>query len=232
MQTAEQALSSAQNGRVSAVHPTETKEACHAIQALGSPDYPGADAGPGPGPDGCRLQQQFQHVRCRPRHPQRALRPPRPPRPRRSAAPSSPGTGSSSAAVAQITANWEKFFNSSTPAAEKVTLLQNGSTFAAAIKAFASFPLASALGAKVTAVTLNSATSATVTYSITASGGTTPAAQPDRHGGLPGRGLEGRRRQPLRPVQAGARRHGASRVQFGRLRQGRSVGQPGGGRLR
>ena len=50
-----------------------------------------------------------------------------------SAAAGSPGTGSSSAAVAQITANWEKFFNASTPTAEKVTLLQNGSAFASAI---------------------------------------------------------------------------------------------------
>jgi hypothetical protein len=75
--------------------------------------------------------------------------------------------------VAQITANWEKFFSSSTPVSEKVTLLQNGSTFEAAIKAFANFPLASSLGAKVTNVTLNSATSATVTYSITTSSGST-----------------------------------------------------------
>jgi hypothetical protein len=86
---------------------------------------------------------------------------------------SAPGTGGNSAAVAQITANWEKFFSSSTPVSEKVTLLENGSTFEAAIKAFANFPLASSLGAKVTNVTLNSATSATVTYSITTSSGST-----------------------------------------------------------
>ena len=85
-----------------------------------------------------------------------------------SAAPSSP---SSSAAVAEITTNWEKFFNSSTPTAERAALLQNGTKFEAAITAFASLPLASGIGAKVTDVTVNSATSATVTYSIT-SGGT------------------------------------------------------------
>ena len=90
--------------------------------------------------------------------------------PASSAAPSSPGTGSSSAAVAQITANWEKFFNSSTPAAEKASLLQNGSKFAPAVAAFAKLPLANGIGAKVTAVTVNSATSATVTYDITAGG--------------------------------------------------------------
>ncbi len=93
--------------------------------------------------------------------------------PASSSAPSSPSTGGNSAAVAQITANWEKFFSSSTPVAQKVTLLQNGSTFEAAIKAFASFPLASSLGAKVTNVTVNSPTSATVTYSITTSSGST-----------------------------------------------------------
>jgi hypothetical protein len=51
-----------------------------------------------------------------------------------------------------------------------VALLQNGSTFSGAIKDFASLPLASGIGAKVTNVTLNSSTSATVTYTITSSG--------------------------------------------------------------
>ncbi len=89
-----------------------------------------------------------------------------------SSAPSSPSTGSSSAAVAEITANWEKFFSSSTPAAEKATLLQNGSKFTAAITAMTKLPLASGIGAKVTAVKLTSATTATVTYDITSSGST------------------------------------------------------------
>ena len=85
--------------------------------------------------------------------------------------PSASSTFSSPGAVAAITAAWEKFFNSSTSTAERVTLLQNGSTFSGAIKEFASLPLASGIGAKVTNVTLNSPTSATVTYNIT-SGGT------------------------------------------------------------
>jgi hypothetical protein len=76
----------------------------------------------------------------------------------------------SSAAVAQITANWEKFFSSSTTAAQKATLLQNGSTFASAISAFTKLPLASGIGAKVTKVVPASSTTATVTYNITASG--------------------------------------------------------------
>ncbi len=93
-----------------------------------------------------------------------------------SAPASSPPAGSSgsavgnSAAVTQITADWEKFFNSSTPAAEKATLLQNGSTFEPVIKALIDFPLASGLGAKVTRVTVNSATAATVKYNLTANG--------------------------------------------------------------
>jgi hypothetical protein len=84
---------------------------------------------------------------------------------------SASSTFSSPSAVAAITANWEKFFNSSTSAAQRVALLQNGSTFSEAIKEFASLPLASGIGAKVTNVTLNSPTAATVTYNIT-SGGT------------------------------------------------------------
>ena len=88
-----------------------------------------------------------------------------------SSAPASSSSSGNSAAVAQITANWEKFFSSSTPVSEKAKLLQNGSTFEAAIKDFANFPLASNIGAKVTAVVVNSATSATVSYNITTSSG-------------------------------------------------------------
>ena len=81
---------------------------------------------------------------------------------------SAPSAGGNSAAVAQITANWEKFFNSSTPNSERVTLLQNGNAFSGAMSSFIS--LAPGLGATVTNVTLNSATSATVTYNLTAGG--------------------------------------------------------------
>jgi purine-cytosine permease-like protein len=85
-----------------------------------------------------------------------------------SSAPASSSSSSNSAAVAEITANWEKFFSSSTPNSERVTLLQNGSTFAAAISGLSS--LVSGLGAKVTNVTLNSATTATVNYNLTSGG--------------------------------------------------------------
>jgi hypothetical protein len=82
-----------------------------------------------------------------------------------SSAPASPSSGNS-AAEAQITANWEKFFDSTTSLSERVALLQNGSTFSSAISALSKLPLASGIGAKVTSVTVNSATSATVTYNI------------------------------------------------------------------
>jgi hypothetical protein len=90
-----------------------------------------------------------------------------------SAAASSPAVASASAtdtaaAVAEITANWEKFFSASTPTAERTALLQNGGAFAAAISALSKIPLASGISAKVTAVTLTSATTATVTYNIVA----------------------------------------------------------------
>jgi purine-cytosine permease-like protein len=86
-------------------------------------------------------------------------------------APASSATASSSgnsAAVAQITANWEKFFNANTPNSERVVLLQNGNAFSGAISGLIS--LAPGLAAKVTNVTLNSAASATVTYNLTAGG--------------------------------------------------------------
>jgi cytoskeletal protein RodZ len=67
---------------------------------------------------------------------------------------SAPASSSSSGAAAQITANWEKFFNASTTPAQKAALL----------------PLASGIGAKVTKVVVTSSTEATVTYNIVAGG--------------------------------------------------------------
>ncbi len=84
------------------------------------------------------------------------------------AAASTPSAANTSGAVAQITANWEKFFASSTPVSQKVTLLQNGNLFSGAIGGLMS--LVSGLGSTVTGVTLNSPTSATVNYNLTASG--------------------------------------------------------------
>src|SRR5215469_290992 len=83
-----------------------------------------------------------------------------------SSAPTSPSTTSSGSAVAQITANWIAFFNPKTPMAKRVSLIQNGQAFASAIQSSASFPGASSASAKVTKVTLTSATHASVIYSI------------------------------------------------------------------
>jgi hypothetical protein len=85
---------------------------------------------------------------------------------------SAPSTGGNSAAVAQITTNWEAFFNGKTSAAKKIQLLENGSKFASIINAQAGSSIATGAGAKVTAVVVNSATSATVSYGITLNGTT------------------------------------------------------------
>jgi hypothetical protein len=88
--------------------------------------------------------------------------------PASSAITSTPVAANTSGAVAQITTNWEKFFASGTPVSEKLTLLQNGNLFSGAIGGLTS--LVSGLGAKVTGVTLNSPTSASVNYNLTAAG--------------------------------------------------------------
>jgi hypothetical protein len=82
----------------------------------------------------------------------------------------STGGGTSGTAEAQIKANWEKFFSSSTPNSERVALLQNGTTFSSAITSLSSSPLAAGLSAVVTSVTLTSATQATVKYNLVAAG--------------------------------------------------------------
>jgi hypothetical protein len=90
-------------------------------------------------------------------------------------APSAPASADNSAAAAQVTANWEKFFASSTPISQKVALLQHGSQFAAAITSLSH--LISGLGATVTGVTVTSPASATVKYNLTASGSSLLADQ-------------------------------------------------------
>jgi hypothetical protein len=94
-----------------------------------------------------------------------------------SSAPSTPAPSSASPtaatggnAVAAITANWVAFFDPKTPVAKRVSLLQDGQMFNAAIAASARFPGASTSSAKVTKVTLTSATQAKVTYSILLAG--------------------------------------------------------------
>lgn len=90
------------------------------------------------------------------------------------ASPSSSSPSTAGNAVAEITANWIAFFNPKTPMAKRVSLLQNGSAFASNIQSSASFPGASSASAKVTKVTVTSATQANVTYSILLLGSPVP----------------------------------------------------------
>ncbi len=88
---------------------------------------------------------------------------------------SAPATSSSTAAggaaaVTAITTNWEAFFNAKTPVSKRVSLLQDGSQFQSVIQAQAGSGLAALATAKVTHVTVNSATMATVIYDILVSG--------------------------------------------------------------
>ena len=81
-------------------------------------------------------------------------------------------SGGSGSAVSEITANWNTFFNSSTPNSKRVQLLENGSQFSSALTAFSASPLASAVTSKVDSVTVSSATKATVKYDLSALGST------------------------------------------------------------
>jgi len=84
-----------------------------------------------------------------------------------------PSTHPPASATALITTDWEAFFSGKTPAAKKVTLLQNGQAYAAIINAQSGSSMATSASAKVTKVAVTSATQATVTYNILL--GTTPA---------------------------------------------------------
>jgi len=85
-----------------------------------------------------------------------------------SASPSTSTGGS--AAQSAIEANWVTFFNGSTPAVKRITLLQNGQVFAKIIKSQVGSGLASSASAKVIKVTVESPTQAKVVYSILVGG--------------------------------------------------------------
>src|ERR1022692_3074367 len=87
-----------------------------------------------------------------------------------SSASASASSATGSAAVQKITANWTAFYNAKTPTATRVSLLQDGPTFASIIKAQAGSGLAAEATAKVTKVVVTSPTQATVTYSILVGG--------------------------------------------------------------
>ena len=94
-----------------------------------------------------------------------------------SAATASSTAAAGGAAVAQITANWEAFFNPATPNSKRVQLLENGSQFASAINAFSASPLAQQVSSKVDSVSVTSATKANVKYDLTAAGTSVASGQ-------------------------------------------------------
>jgi hypothetical protein len=83
---------------------------------------------------------------------------------------SAPASSSSGNAVSEIKTDWESFFSGKTSAATKISLLQNGQQYASVINAQAGSGLAASATATVTAVVLESGTTATVSYNIGVSG--------------------------------------------------------------
>lgn len=83
---------------------------------------------------------------------------------------SSSAPSSNSGAVSQITANWEAFFSPSSSVSKRISLLQDGTQVQAAVQSLLGSSFASQASAKVTHVTVNSPTQATVTYNILLSG--------------------------------------------------------------
>jgi hypothetical protein len=70
----------------------------------------------------------------------------------------------------QIKKVWTEFFSPATPAATKISLLQNGQQFAPVIHAQANSPLAKESAAQVSEVKLKGSDTATVTYTVTLAG--------------------------------------------------------------
>lgn len=84
--------------------------------------------------------------------------------------PAAAGSSGSSGAASVIKSNWQQFFNGKTSAATRISLLQNGQTYASIIKAQSGTGLAASATATVTGVVMESATTATVSYNIGVSG--------------------------------------------------------------
>ena len=219
------------NGSVSAVHPTETKEACHAIQSPGSPDYPGAGAGRGlaltvaacssssstSASTSSRLERSGRLVARRHRQFRRGEQPGHRVKLSRG--------GGDHRELGEVLQLQHPHRGEGRPAAKREHVRPRPSRPSPACPWRAGSEPRSPRDGELSHLGHRD-------LQHHGTSGTSLLSNQKRHGGLPGRGLEGRRRQPLRPVQADTRRHGAIRVQFGRLRQGRSVGQPGGGSLR
>ena len=90
--------------------------------------------------------------------------------PATSAAASTPAATGTSGAVAQITANWEKFFDKSTSVPDRLALLQNGPALQQALEQRAQDPLQKQATASVKSVQFTSPTEATVTYDVALNG--------------------------------------------------------------
>jgi hypothetical protein len=82
----------------------------------------------------------------------------------------SASANASGTAVSQITANWETFFSPASSVSKRVSLLQDGTQVQSAVQSLLGSSFASQASAKVTNVTVNSPTQATVTYNILLSG--------------------------------------------------------------
>ncbi|MFC7179253.1 hypothetical protein ACFQMG_06710 [Kitasatospora paranensis] len=93
--------------------------------------------------------------------------------PASSAAPASP-SGSApadpAAAKAEITTNWQKFFDPATSIQDKAALLQNGQALSPALQGFAADPRVGQVKAEVKGVEFTSPTTATVTYTLSLQG--------------------------------------------------------------
>lgn len=83
-------------------------------------------------------------------------------------------TMSPAAEKAAIKSAYVRFFSSKTPTATRITLLQNGQQFEAAITALAKNPLASNTSAKVSSVTLQGGDKAKVVYTVNIAGAAVP----------------------------------------------------------
>jgi hypothetical protein len=79
---------------------------------------------------------------------------------------SSHSTSNGPDAQTQIKSAYVKFFAPSTPLAQRVALLQNGSQFKPVIQTFASNPLAKSVSVSVSSVTLENAKRAKVAFDI------------------------------------------------------------------
>jgi len=101
---------------------------------------------------------------------------------------SSPSTTiDAAAATAQITANWQRFFDHTTALADREALLENGPSYAAALITRSKDPLQAQASATVTSVALTAADRATVTYDVSLNGAVAlPGAQGEavRQGGV------------------------------------------------